>query len=102
MELVADVEGAADVSGEDSGGETVYGVVSDLDDISVVLKLGDNNNRSEDLLLDDLGVWVDVCEDGGLDWKKSRDTLAFAASTRETTGNGKHTEVSLVTVSVSS
>lgn len=80
VELVANIEGAADVSGEDSSGETVDGVVGYLDDISVVLKLGDNNNRSENLLLDDLGIWVDICEDGRLDWKKSRDESACCKS----------------------
>lgn len=69
---MSNVEGTADVSGEDSGGETVYGVVGDLDDISIVLELGDDDDRSEDLLLDDLGIWVDVCEDGRLDCKKSK------------------------------
>lgn len=64
---MTDVEGTADVSGEDGGGEAVDGVVGNLDDFSIILELGDDDDGSEDFFLDDLGVWVDVGEDSWLD-----------------------------------
>lgn len=51
----------------DGSGETVVGVVSELDDILLVLELGDGADGTENLLLHDLHVGADVAEDGGLD-----------------------------------
>ena len=55
-----------------------YGVVGDRQDVLVVLELRDNDDRAEDLLLDDLGIWLDVGEDRWLD-KVSLVTESVAA-----------------------
>lgn len=65
LQLVGNVECSADVSGEDCSGQTVDGVVCDSQEILLVGELGDDDDRAEDLLLDDLGVGVDVFEDCG-------------------------------------
>lgn len=51
----------------DSGGETVSGVVGKVNDLSLVLELGNSADGAENLLLHDLHVGADVGEDGGLD-----------------------------------
>lgn len=66
-ERVGDAEGGVEVLGVDGGGKTVRGVVSELDDILLILELGDGTDGAEDLLLHDLHVGLDVGEDGGLD-----------------------------------
>ena len=50
----------------DGGGKTVNAVVAELDDLSLVLELGDGAHRTEDLFLHDLHVVTDIGEDGGL------------------------------------
>ena len=66
-QLLARPEGTVDVLGEDGGGKTVDGVVGLANDVLIVIKLDDNTNGAEDLLLDDLNVVLDIGEDGGLD-----------------------------------
>jgi len=46
---------------------TVVGVVTNADGVSLILELGDSNDRTEDFLLGDLHVRGDIGEDGGLD-----------------------------------
>lgn len=64
---VADTESSVEVSGVDGGGETVLGVVAELDDLVLGLELGDGADGTEDLLLHDLHVGTDIAEDGRLD-----------------------------------
>lgn len=64
---VADTDGGVEASGVDSSGETVVGVVAQVDDLLLILELGDGADGTEDLLLHDLHVGADVAEDGRLD-----------------------------------
>lgn len=67
VDLVGDSNGSGDISGEDSRSETVLGLVGESDDLGLVLELGNDDDGSEDLLLEDGVLRVDVREDGGLD-----------------------------------
>ncbi len=51
----------------DGSGETVGGLVAELDGLLLGGELGDGADGAEDLLLHDLHVGADVGEDGGLD-----------------------------------
>lgn len=51
----------------DGGSETVGGVVGKIDDLLLVLELGNGADRAKDLLLHDLHVGTNVGEDSGLD-----------------------------------
>lgn len=51
----------------DGSGETVAGLVGDLDGLLLVGELLHGADGTEDLLLDDVHVFVDIAEDGGLD-----------------------------------
>ena len=66
-ESVGDTDGGVEVLGVDSGGKTVGGVVTSLDDLLLSLELGNRADRAEDFFLHDLHVLGDVGEDGGLD-----------------------------------
>ena len=66
-EGVGDLYGGGEVGGVDGSSEAVGGVVADLDDVGLVLELGDCAHGAEDLFLLDLHVLGDVGEDGGLD-----------------------------------
>jgi hypothetical protein len=78
LEGVGDLNGGVEVGCVDGGSKTVCGVVTDADGISLVLEFGDRANGSEDLLLHDGHVVLDVGEDGGLD-EVSLVTLTLAA-----------------------
>lgn len=67
LEGVADADGSAKVLGVHSGGETVGGVVTESDDVGLILKLSNGTDGAENLLLHDLHVVGDVGEDSGLD-----------------------------------
>jgi len=60
-------ESPSDVLRKDGCGETVHGVVCLRDDVVLILELADDDDRTEDLLLRDLGVGRNVGEDGRLD-----------------------------------
>lgn len=47
LEFVSDAMCFRDVAGEDSGGKTVHAVVGNLDQLLLVLELGDDDNRTE-------------------------------------------------------
>lgn len=66
----------------DGGGKTVVGVVGELDDLLLILELGDGADGTENLLLHDLHVGTDVAEDGGLN------EVTFVAKTLTTGLNG--------------
>jgi len=78
-ERVGNLDGSVEVGGVDGGGETVCGIVGDLDDIGLVLELGDRADGAEDLFLLDLHLLCHVGEDGGLD-EVALVALALAAS----------------------
>ena len=65
--MVSDTDGSVEVVGVEGGGETVGGVVGEVDDLVLGLELGDGADGAEDLLLHDLHVVRDAAEDGGLD-----------------------------------
>ena len=67
LEGVADADGGVEVRGVDGGGETVGGVISETDNLVLVLELGDGADGAENLLLHDLHLGADIAEDGGLD-----------------------------------
>jgi hypothetical protein len=79
LERVGDLDGGVEVLSVHSGGETVCGVVANLDDIGLGLELGDGADGAEDLLLLDLHVLSDVGKDGGLN-EVALVTLAVATS----------------------
>lgn len=78
-ERVGNLDGCVEVGCVDSGGKTVCCRVADLDDIGLVLELGDCAHGAEDLLLLDLHVLGDVGEDGGLN-EVALVTLTLATS----------------------
>jgi len=84
-EGVSNLDGGCEVSGVDSGGQAVGGVVADLDDIGLGLELGDCADGTEDLLLLNLHVLGYVGEDGGLD-EVALVALALAARLDRGTG----------------
>lgn len=51
----------------DGSSQTVGGVVGQVNDLLLILELGDGADGAEDLLLHDLHVGADIREDGGLD-----------------------------------
>jgi hypothetical protein len=66
LEAVGDLHGGVDVLGVDSGSKTVGSSVSEGDDLVDGLELGDRSNGSEDLLLHDLHVHLNISEDSRL------------------------------------
>lgn len=79
LECVSNLESCIQILCVNSSGEAVCGIVSNLDDLSLVLELGDCADGAEDLFTLDLHVLVDVGEDGGLN-EVALVTLAFATS----------------------
>ena len=67
LEGVGDLNGGVEVGCVDGGGKTVCGVVANADGLLLGLELGDRADGSEDFLLHDGHVVLDVGEDGGLD-----------------------------------
>ncbi len=67
LEGVADADAGVEVLGVDGGGETVGGLVTELDGLLLSGELGDGADGAENLLLHNLHVGADVGEDGGLD-----------------------------------
>lgn len=67
LERVAHTDGRVKILGVHGGGEAVVGVVSELEDLRLVLELGDGADGAEDLLLCDLHLGRHVGEDGRLD-----------------------------------
>lgn len=67
LEGVSSLDRSRDVTREDSSGETVHRVVGDGENIGFVLELGNDDDGSENLFLDDPHVGLDVGEDGRLD-----------------------------------
>lgn len=67
LEAVGHADGGVDVLGVDGGSQAVGGVVGQVDDLLLILELGDGADGAEDLLLHDLHVGADIGEDGGLD-----------------------------------
>lgn len=82
LEGVGDADGGVDVGGVDGSGETVGGVVGEVDDLSLGGEPGDGADGAEDLLLHDLHVGADISEDGGLD------EVALVAVALTTSDNG--------------
>ena len=66
-ESVGHTDGSVDVLGVDTGSKTVGSAVTDLDGLVNVLELLDGDDRTEDLLLGDLHVLINVGEQGRLD-----------------------------------
>ena len=64
---VCNADSGVDVCGVDGCGETVGGVVADLDGILLGLELGDGADWTENFFLHDLHVLADTGEDRGLD-----------------------------------
>lgn len=79
LEGVGDLNGGVEVGCVDSSSKTVCGVVTNADGVFLGLEFGDGADGSEDLLLHDGHVVLDVGEDGGLD-EVSLVALALAAS----------------------
>ena len=67
LQSVGNADGSVEVLGVDGGSETVSGIVGKVNDLRLVLELGNSADRAEDLLLHDLHVGADVGEDSGLD-----------------------------------
>ena len=67
LQVVGDANGGVEVVGVEGGGKTVGVVVSELDDLLLVLELGNGTDGAENLLLHDLHVGSDVAEDSRLD-----------------------------------
>jgi len=67
MQLVRNLERARDILRKYSGGQTVQRVVCLSQYVVFVLKLDDDANWPENLLLDDAHVWPSVGEDSRLD-----------------------------------
>ena len=67
LEGVRNLNGGVEVGCVDGSSKTVCGVVTDADGVSLVLELGDRAYGSEDLLLHDGHVILDVGEDRGFD-----------------------------------
>jgi len=67
LELVCSHQGTIDILGKDGGSESVYAVVGLADDIFLILELDDHTNGPEDLLLDDLHIWLGFRENCWLD-----------------------------------
>ena len=63
LETRLTLNGTRHVTGEDGGGETVNRIVGLLDEVGLVSEFGDDDDRAEDLLLDDLGVGLGISED---------------------------------------
>jgi hypothetical protein len=78
-ERVGHLDGCVEVGGVHGCGETVCGVVANLDDIGLGLELGDCADGAEDLLLLDLHVLGNVGEDGRLN-EVALVTLALTTS----------------------
>lgn len=78
-EGVGDLDGRVDVLGVHGRGETVGGVVGNLDDLVLGRELGNRADGAEDFLLHDLHVLGDVGENGGLD-EVSLVTVALATN----------------------
>lgn len=76
---VGDLESGVEVAGVHGSGETVCCRVSDANGVLLGLELGDGADGSENLLLHDLHVLLDIGEDGGLD-EVALVTLALAAN----------------------
>jgi hypothetical protein len=79
LEGVGNLNGSVEVGCVDSGSETVCGVVTEADGVFLVLELGDRADGTEDLLLHDGHVVLDVGEDRGFD-EVSLVTLALTTS----------------------
>ena len=79
LEGVADADARVEIAGVDGGGKTIGGLVAQLDDLLLILELGDGADGAENLLLHDLHVVADVGEDGGLD-KVALVAVAVAAN----------------------
>ena len=67
LQGVGDTDSGVDVLGVNGSSETVRGVVTNLDSLSLILELLDGDDRAEDLLLGDLHVTSDTGEQSGLD-----------------------------------
>jgi hypothetical protein len=63
LEFVNSLQGTVDVLGEDGSRKTVKGVVGLADNIVLVLEFDDNSDGPEDLLLNDLHLWLGPRED---------------------------------------
>ena len=63
LEGVRHTKSAVNVLCEDVAREAVYGIVRELDDFLLALELDDHRDGPEDLLPDDLHVWLNVRED---------------------------------------
>ena len=66
MQRMRKLDPPSDILREYRGGQTVQGVVCLAQHIFLVLKLNDDANWPEDLLLDDAHVWSRVGKDGWL------------------------------------
>lgn len=78
-ERVGNLDGSLEVGGVESSGKAVCGVVADLDDLFLCLKLGNCADGAKDLFPLDLHVLGDIGEDGRLD-EVTLVTLALTAS----------------------
>lgn len=65
-----------------SRSETILGLVGESNDLGLVLELGDDDDGSEDLLLEDGVLRVDVREDG-LEGREARKSASRGRETRE-------------------
>ena len=78
LQRIGDFDSSVQVLGVDCSGETVGGLVAELDGFVLGLELGDGADGAEDLFLHDLHVLGDVGEDGGFD-EEALVALAVAA-----------------------
>jgi hypothetical protein len=84
-EGVGNLNGCVEVGGVDGGGKAVCCRIANLDDLGLVLELGDRAHGAEDLLLLDLHVLGNVGEDGGLN-EVTLVALALTTSLNRGTG----------------
>lgn len=97
-ERICDLNGSGQAGGMDSGGKTVSAVVANLDNIGLVLELGDGADRAKDLFLLDLHVLGDIGEDGRLD-EVTLVALALTASLNGSSGLLALLNVAIIAIS---
>ena len=64
--LVGNVNSLVDIIGVDASSKTVLSIIGKLDNTSTFLNLGNGHNGAKNLLLDNLHVFGDVSENGGV------------------------------------
>jgi len=83
MQSIGGLKGLGDVFGEDCSSEAVHRVIGEFQQVILVVELGHDDNRAEDLLFDDPHLRFDISEDRRL----NEETVASMTLATEVKGS---------------